>query len=181
VNATCRPYEREYWAATAVANVATAPAEVKRDRDSLLAAVDLRSRRNIGGAMSLPEVADLAGTALFANLDEPDLMVLREWLEAEETYVGQHLTEEGTSGYAFFVLHSGTADVSVDGSVVRTLGAGDYFGEIALLGEGRRTATVQVTTPGVVWTLFGTRFRQLQQQHPEIAAEIERSASARKG
>jgi len=132
--------------------------------------------------MSSPSVPELADTPLFAELSQGDLLVLSGWLESEEVSVGQHLTQEGASGYAFFVLHEGTADVQVDGAVVRTLRANDYFGEVALFeDEGRRTATVVVTSPGVVWTLFGTRFRQLQQRYPDIAAAIQRSASERHG
>jgi CRP-like cAMP-binding protein len=132
--------------------------------------------------MSSPGVAELADTPLFAELAEGDLEILRSWIESEDVSVGQHLTQEGASGYAFFVLHEGTAQVQIEGAVVRTLSAGDYFGEIALFeDEGRRTATVVVTSPGVVWTLFGTRFRQLQAQYPDIAAAIQRSASERQG
>src|ERR1039457_7655751 len=89
------------------------------------------------------------------------------------------MTHEGASGYAFFVLHAGAADVVVGGNVVRTLGPGDFFGELSMLGDGRQTATVTVTRPSTIWTMFGTRFRELQQQHPEIAAAIEKVATER--
>jgi voltage-gated potassium channel len=83
------------------------------------------------------------------------------------------LTGEGAAGYSFFVLRDGTATVSIDGVEVRTLGEGDFFGELALLGDGRRTATVTTASPSRVLVLFGTEFRHLQQEHPEIAARIE--------
>jgi voltage-gated potassium channel len=83
------------------------------------------------------------------------------------------LTGEGASGYSFFILREGTATVTIDGIEVRTLEPGDFFGELAILGDGRRTATVTTTAPGRVLVLFGTEFRQLQHEYPELAAQIE--------
>lgn len=124
--------------------------------------------------------ADVDDVALFAGLDEPSLAVVAGWMEAEEVPVGWQLTHQGTSGYAFYVLGEGSADVVIDGVVVRTMGAGDFFGELSILDDGRQTATVTVTSPSVVWTMFGTRFRELQLHHPEIAATIERTAQERR-
>jgi voltage-gated potassium channel len=83
------------------------------------------------------------------------------------------LTGEGAAGYSFFVLREGTATVSIDGDEIRTLVAGDFFGELALLGDGRRTATVTAASPSRVLVLFGTEFRRLQREHPELAERIE--------
>jgi len=47
------------------------------------------------------------------------------------------------------------------------------FGEIAILGEGRPSATVTATEPAVVWTMFGTLFRDLQATRPDVAAALE--------
>src|SRR5450432_2410297 len=129
--------------------------------------------------MAVVNAADLASTPLFAGLGEPGRRIVAEWLEVDTVLPGHHLTHEATKGYAFDVLHEGSADVVVGSKFVRTLGPGDFFGEISILGDGRRTATVTVTSPATVWTMFGTRFRQLQQSHPEIAAAIERVASER--
>jgi len=65
------------------------------------------------------------------------------------------------------------AAVTIDGSEVRTLQPGDFFGELAILGDGRRTATVTTESPVRVLVLFGTEFRQLQQEYPELVAQIE--------
>jgi len=53
---------------------------------------------------------------------------------------GSTLVQEGDFGYGMFAITSGTAEVIIDGAVVRTLGRGDMFGEIAVLSGGRRTA-----------------------------------------
>jgi CRP-like cAMP-binding protein len=129
--------------------------------------------------MSQVNAPDLARVTLFAGLSEASLQIIASWLEVNHVAPGWALTHEGAPGYAFSVLHSGTADVIVHGTIVRQLGPGDFFGEIAILGNGRQTATVTVTSPAEVWTMFGTRFRELQQQHPDIADAIALTAAER--
>jgi voltage-gated potassium channel len=116
---------------------------------------------------------DLAGIALFDALEPDERAAIAPWFELEEVSPDVKLTGEGASGYSFFVLRAGAATVSIDGDEVRTLMPGDFFGELALLGDGRRTATVTTSAPSQVLVLFGTEFRQLQQEYPEIAERIE--------
>ena len=123
--------------------------------------------------MSSATAEDLAGIPLFDALEPQDRATIAPWFELENVSPGVNLTGEGASGYSFFVLRDGTATVTIDGDEIRTLGPGDFFGELALLGDGRRTATVTTATPSQVLVLFGTEFRQLQQEHPEIAARVE--------
>jgi CRP-like cAMP-binding protein len=123
--------------------------------------------------MTVATSDDLAGIALFESLEPETRAAIAPWFELQDVSPGVNLTGEGASGYSFFVLRDGAATVSIDGDQVRTLGAGDFFGELALLGDGRRTATVTTTSPAQVLVLFGTEFRRLQQEHPELAAEIE--------
>jgi CRP-like cAMP-binding protein len=116
---------------------------------------------------------DLAGIPLFDTLDADGRSAIAPWFELEDVSPGVKLIGEGASGYSFFLLRVGTATVTINGIEVRTLGAGDFFGELAILGDGQRTATVTTDSPSQVLVLFGTEFRQLQQEHPEIAATIE--------
>jgi CRP-like cAMP-binding protein len=116
---------------------------------------------------------DLAGIPLFDTLEPDERAAIAPWFELEDVSPGMKLTGEGASGYSFYVLREGAATVTIDDIEVRTLGPGDFFGELALLGDGRRTATVTTATPSRVLVLFGTEFRQLQQECPEIAARIE--------
>ena len=120
--------------------------------------------------MSSATAEDLAGIPLFDALEPQDRATIAPWFELENVSPGVNLTGEGASGYSFFVLRDGTATVTIDGDEIRTLGPGDFFGELALLGDGRRTATVTTATPSQVLVLFGTEFRLLQDAHPEIAA-----------
>jgi voltage-gated potassium channel len=123
--------------------------------------------------MSAAAAADLAGIPLFDPLEPDERAAIAPWFELEDVSPGVKLTGEGASGYSFFVLREGTATVSIDGTEVRTLGPGDFFGELALLGDGRRTATVTAASPARMLVLFGTEFRQLQQEHPQLTARIE--------
>ena len=116
---------------------------------------------------------DLVGVPLFADLNPDERATLATWFEVQNASAGMRLTGEGASGYSFFVLREGTATVTIDGNEVRTLEPGDFFGELAILGDGRRTATVTTASPARVLVLFGTEFRQLQQEYPELAAQIE--------
>ena len=123
--------------------------------------------------MSAAAAEDLVGVPLFAGLEPAEREALASWFEIQEVSADVRLTGEGASGYSFFVLREGTATVTIDGNEVRTLEPGDFFGELAILGDGRRTATVTTSSPVRLLVLFGTEFRQLQQEYPELAAQIE--------
>ncbi len=116
---------------------------------------------------------DLADVPLFAGLEPDERATLAAWFEVQNLSADVKLTGEGAAGYSFFILREGTATVTINGIEVRTLEPGDFFGELAILGDGRRTATVTTASPVRVLVLFGTEFRQLQQEYPELAAQIE--------
>ena len=85
------------------------------------------------------------------------------------------LCGQGATGYSFFVLTEGSAVVTADDRRLGDLGPGDYFGEIAILDGGRRSATVTTTAPTKLLVMFGTEFRELQQTQPAIAGRIEQT------
>lgn len=122
---------------------------------------------------------ELAGVPLFASASESELTAIASWFEAKNISENCRLTGEGASGYDFFVLADGSAAVTVNGAEVGTLGSGDFFGEIAILGDGRRSATVTTTSPSRVLVMFGTEFRRLQQEYPDIAAQVEATMGER--
>lgn len=125
--------------------------------------------------MSAATADDLAGIPLFDTLEPDEREAMAPWFELQDVSAGVNLTGEGASGYSFFILRGGTATVTIDGIEVRTLAPGDFFGELAILGDGRRTATVTTAAPSQLLVLFGTDFRRIQQEHPEIAERIESS------
>ena len=119
-----------------------------------------------------PSAGDLARIPLFASLSESELEELTESFEVKSTAAEAQLVGEGTGGYSFFALADGHARVTVHDSEIATLSPGDCFGEMALLGSGRRTASVTTTTPTTVYVMFGTEFRRLERSHPEVVAQI---------
>jgi CRP/FNR family transcriptional regulator, cyclic AMP receptor protein len=118
------------------------------------------------------DVEQLASVPLFNSLHDGELAELAQWFEEKNAGEGVRLCGEGAPGYCFFVLTGGTATVTCEGECVSNLGPGDFFGEIAILGEGRRTATVTATSPSSVLVMFGGEFRRLEAAHPDIAARI---------
>lgn len=119
-----------------------------------------------------PSAADLGRIPLFGSLSESEREELAESFEVKSTVAGTQLIEEGTGGYSFFALAEGQARVSIDDNEVAALNAGDCFGEMALLGRGRRTASVTTTMPTTVYVMFETEFRRLEQLHPELVRQI---------
>src|SRR5215510_12601967 len=103
-----------------------------------------------------PDPATLAQQPLLAELTPEELDAVSRWSEVRHADEGERLTAEDAPGYTFFLLESGTASVSCDGAEIARLGPGDFFGEGAILGDGRRTATVTVTAPATLVAIFGT-------------------------
>jgi CRP-like cAMP-binding protein len=123
----------------------------------------------------------LREVALFSSLAEADRARLAEWFDDDEAPAGKHLIQEGSAGYAFFVLEQGEVTVTQGGAELARLGPGDVFGEMVFFGgEGRRNAEVVADTPVSLLVMFGTRFRELQQAHPDVAAAVERAAAVRR-
>ena len=123
---------------------------------------------------------DLARVPLFAVLSDEQRGILAEWFEVSDASAGTALVSEGATGYSFYVLLDGAAQVIVGDETVATYGPGDYFGEMAILGDGRRNATVTVTAPSRLLSMFGTEFRMLQDVQPDIAAQLEETMRQRR-
>ena len=127
-----------------------------------------------------PEPDRLRAIPLFADLGPEDLDRVASWLEIREESEGRRLTPEGASGYEFFVIEDGTADVNHEGAKVGSLGPGDFFGEMAMMGDGRRAADVVATSPITLFEMFGTHFRELEMTLPEVAARIRATLEERR-
>jgi CRP/FNR family cyclic AMP-dependent transcriptional regulator len=109
---------------------------------------------------------------LFADLDERDLSDIAGSMKQRTVAAGHVLAEEGQSGVGFFVIEDGEARVSVGGQEVGRLGPGDYFGEIALVAETPRTATVTAETEVRAHGLTSWEFRPLVETNAQVAWKL---------
>lgn len=98
-------------------------------------------------APTMQAVADLRKMASFSHLETDELVELVDQGEWINVAPGETVVEEGEEGDAFFAISSGQVEVSQNGRSIRTMGPGAYFGEIALLLDVPRTATVRAITP----------------------------------
>ena len=114
-------------------------------------------------------VQTLKSVALFAGVRDRELKRLAKVLRESRFKEGEAITVEGRSGIGFFLIEDGEASVAVRGEIVGTLGPGDHFGEIALIDEGPRSATVTATTDLRCRGMAAWEFRSFVQEHPEVA------------
>ena len=109
---------------------------------------------------------------LFSDLDGRELASIASSMKERTFAAGDTIAREGESGVGFFVIEDGTAKVSVGGEERRRLGAGDYFGEIALISEGARTATITAETELRTYGMTFWDFRPLVEGNASIAWKL---------
>lgn len=109
---------------------------------------------------------------LFAGCSKAELKELALSADEIDLREGYVLTREGRPGREFFVLVEGTARVTRNGRTIAELGAGDWFGEIALLTQRPRTATVTATSPVRTLVVTDRSFRRVVESMPSIAVKI---------
>jgi CRP/FNR family cyclic AMP-dependent transcriptional regulator len=114
----------------------------------------------------------LQNVPLFSGLDPRELETIARTVHERTFERGETVAEEGQGGVGFFVIREGNAKVEVGGQEVRTLGPGDHFGEIALITEGPRTATVKADSELKCYGLTPWEFRPLVQTNANIAWKI---------
>lgn len=118
--------------------------------------------------MTTPEEV-LARVPLFSMLSKKDLANLARNSHDRTFPAGTVLTEEQESGVTFGVIREGRASVSVRGRPARTLGPGDYFGEMALIDHSYRSATITAETDLHCLMFTAWVFRPFALEHPETA------------
>ncbi len=109
---------------------------------------------------------------LFAGLDKKELQQIASNMRERRFNAGDTVTQEGAGGVGFFVVESGEADVDVGGEAKGSVGAGDYFGEIALINESPRTATLTARTDMVCYGMTPWDFRPLVETNSTIAWKL---------
>ena len=109
---------------------------------------------------------------LFARCSKKELRMIANLADQIEWPEGKTLIQEGRLGSEFFILIEGTASVSKGGSKLRDLAAGDWIGEIALISDVPRTATVVATSAIRALVMTRGSFSQLMTDSPSIAAKV---------
>src|SRR5689334_17028261 len=123
----------------------------------------------------------LAEIPLFEGLSKKELSHISSLATRLELPAGKALTKEGQQGYEFIIVLEGEVEVRQHGQVVAKRGAGDYFGEIALLDNRPRTATVMAITPVVIEVIERREFLGLVAENPEISQKIMATMAQRLG
>ena len=109
---------------------------------------------------------------LFADLDRPELEQIALLFKERRFPAGETIIREGTGGAAFYVIETGEVTVTIGGEERATLKEGDYFGEIALIDEGARIATVAAATDLCCYGLTLWEFRPLVEENGVIGWKL---------
>jgi len=116
-------------------------------------------------------VEHLAKVPIFSGCSKKELQTIAKQVREIEHEAGHVIASEGEPGAGLFVIDEGEADVTIGGRKVNHMKAGDFFGEMALLDGGPRTATVTATTDIKLYALTEWVFRGLIAEHPGIAMQ----------
>jgi CRP-like cAMP-binding protein len=115
-----------------------------------------------------PKTDLLRSVSLFATLGKRELEAVGQLADTVDVKGGHVLMRQGDTGREMFVIATGSVAVERNGREIARLGPGDVVGEIALLSEGPRTATVTTLEPSTVFVLAHREFHSLMEQSAEV-------------
>jgi CRP-like cAMP-binding protein len=118
------------------------------------------------------KVKIISGVPLFAGLSKRELSQVASIADEVDLRAGKTLIREGERGREFFILLDGTVEVSRKGKRLATRKGGDFFGEVALVCDVPRVATVTTTTPTRALVITDRDFRSLVKRSPSIALKV---------
>jgi CRP-like cAMP-binding protein len=131
---------------------------------------------------SLPGVEDatamdqkatmLSKCQIFAGLSARDLAEVGRLADEVDVPSGKVVAKEGAAGHEFFVILDGKVDITKGGKLVNTMGPGDFFGELAMLGKVPRSATVTAAAPTRLLVVGHREFTSLLTSHPAIRDKV---------
>jgi voltage-gated potassium channel len=127
-----------------------------------------------------PSADELAAITLFESLSDEERDAVASLLELRSEALGTEIVTEGDRGAALFVIREGTVAVSRDGAPVASLEAGDFFGEFAVMGEGRRNATVTATSDVTLLVMYRADFDVFARDMPGAAAVLRETLERRR-
>jgi CRP-like cAMP-binding protein len=125
------------------------------------------------------DAGELQGVPLFDGLSKKELERVAQWADVVDVPTGYHLLNQGSLPHEFFVILEGTADVERLGERIAGLGPGDFFGEIALVEDDLRTATVVSASPMTLAVMTTREFDSVRHEFPAVGGRIEAAVRAR--
>jgi CRP-like cAMP-binding protein len=125
------------------------------------------------------EESKLKSVGLFAGLSRGELRRLSTMTDEVVLLRGTRLINEGAFSHEFLLISSGTAEVRREGKLLATLGPGDFAGEIGVMRDARRNASVVATTDIIAIVMTDRDLRQIAQEMPSVAAQIDSAIAAR--
>lgn len=125
------------------------------------------------------DTAELRDIPLFEGLPTQELARVAGWLEPIEVPAGWYLLNQGSYPEGFFVVLEGSVTVEREGTDVATIDAGDFFGEIALLEDDRRTATVTSATRVRAAVMNAADFFEMCAEIPRVCERVTAAALER--
>jgi CRP/FNR family cyclic AMP-dependent transcriptional regulator len=123
--------------------------------------------------------ARLREIPLFAGLGKKERREVAKQADEVDVEAGRHLVREGEFAYEFFAIEEGTAEVRRGEQLLGELGPGDFFGEMGLIENVTRNASVTATTPLTALVLTGSAFRYLERELPAVSKKIRRAIDER--
>jgi CRP/FNR family transcriptional regulator, cyclic AMP receptor protein len=117
-------------------------------------------------------IGHLATVPLFKGLSKRELQLIARLVKEQRYAAGSNIMETGTPGHGLYIIQSGAASVLRDGRTIARLKPGDFFGEVAMLDAGTRTATVQAEADTVCLTLASWEIKPLLMDHAAITYKM---------
>jgi CRP/FNR family cyclic AMP-dependent transcriptional regulator len=123
--------------------------------------------------------ARLAEVPIFSGCTKRELSIIAQAAKEIAHRAGTVIAREGERGVGLFLILDGECEVTIGGKRKAKLGSGDFFGEVALLDGGPRTATVTALTHVRLVGITGWVFRGMLMEHPSIALKTLESVAGR--
>lgn len=114
----------------------------------------------------------LAKVPLFANCSPQEIEAVAGVAQEHSFMPGQIIVTQATPGQAFYMILSGRVEILRDGASLGTFGTGDFFGEMSLLDQAPRSATIRAAEPTACLMLSSWDFKALLEKHPSIAVKL---------
>jgi CRP/FNR family transcriptional regulator, cyclic AMP receptor protein len=123
--------------------------------------------------------ARLRAIPLFDGLGKKERRAVARQADEVEVEPGRQLVREGEFAYEFFAIEDGSAEVRRGDQLLAELGPGDFFGEMGLIGQVTRNASVVATSPMRVLVLTGSAFRHVERELPAVSKQIRKAIEER--